>query len=92
MRINIIIILNTFDKRFPFILVVKSFMYLKDQHGKLYYRYNYRDEYKLITVSGHGRYSSVQNYLLLIVVKINRNFGNYLVLRFDYNVHRVVAV
>ena len=36
---------------------------LKDQHGKLYYRYNYSDVYKIITVSGHGHYSSVTELL-----------------------------
>ena len=44
-------------------LLVKSFMYVKDQPGKLYYRYNYSDEYKIITVSGRGRYSSVTELL-----------------------------
>ena len=44
-------------------VLVKSFMYLKDQHGQLYYRYNYSDEYKIITVSGPGRYSSVTELL-----------------------------
>ena len=40
-------------------LLVKSFVYLKDQHGTLHYRYNYSDVYKIITVRGSGRFSSV---------------------------------
>ena len=40
-------------------LLVKSFVYLKDQHGTFHYRYNYSDVYKIITVSGSGRYSLV---------------------------------
>ena len=36
-------------------LLVKSFKYVKDEPGIIYYRYNYTDDYKRISVYGRGR-------------------------------------